>query len=101
MIKHSAMVLSSATPSRPIPTLIIPGLKRDVNYMIVTLTIVLGLDLFHSLDYDTEPQTIYRLDGMYLAFNRDMGFNLWDIRFRGDRLVYEVIISFNFLSTFD
>ena len=35
--------------------------------------------------------------GLYLGFNRDMGLNLWDIRFRGDRLVYEVVMSFNFL----
>ena len=82
------MVFSSVTPSRPIPTLIIPGLKVEVNYMpvIVTLTIFLDLDLFHSLDYDTE-QTIYQLDEMYLGFNRDMGLNLLDIRFHGDRLV--------------
>ena len=33
-LKHSIMVLSSATPSRPIPKSIIPGLKEDVYYMI-------------------------------------------------------------------
>ena len=53
-LKHSTMVLSSATPSRPIPKSIIPGPKGNVNCMIVTLTIFLDLDLFHSLDYDTE-----------------------------------------------
>jgi hypothetical protein len=53
-LKHSTMVVSSATPSRPIPKLIIPGLKGNANYTIVTLTIFLDLDLFHSLDYDTE-----------------------------------------------
>ena len=52
--KHSTMVLSSVTPSRVIPKSIFPGLKGNVNYMIVTLTIFLDLDLFHSLDYDTE-----------------------------------------------
>ena len=52
--KHSAMVLSFTTPSRPIPTLIIPRLKGDVNYMVV-LTIFLDLDLFfYSLNGDTE-----------------------------------------------
>ena len=34
--------------------LIIPGLKGDVNYMIVTLTIFLDLDLLYSLNDDTE-----------------------------------------------
>ena len=28
--------------------------------------------------------------GLYLGFNRDMGLSLWDIRFLGDRIVYEV-----------
>ena len=28
--------------------------------------------------------------GMYLGFDRDMGMSLWDIRFLGDRLIYEV-----------
>ena len=69
--KHSAMpvVLSSATPSRPIPTLIIPGLKRDVNYIIVTLNIVLDQVCF--IRWITMQNR--RLDGMYLGFNRDMG----------------------------
>ena len=62
-LKHSTMVLSSATSSRPIPNSIIPGLKGNVNHMIVTLTIFLDLDLFHSLDYDTEL-IVYQLDGM-------------------------------------
>lgn len=29
--------------------------------------------------------------GMYLGFDRDMGMSLWDIKFRGERLIYEVI----------
>lgn len=28
--------------------------------------------------------------GMYLGFDRDMGLNLWDIRFRGERIIYQV-----------
>lgn len=28
--------------------------------------------------------------GLYLGFDRDMGLSLWDIRFRGERIVYEV-----------
>lgn len=31
--------------------------------------------------------------GMYLGFNRDMGLSLWDIRFKGDRIVYEVCLT--------
>ena len=53
-LKHSTTVLSSVTPKRPILKKIIPGLKGNVNYMIVTLTNFLDLDLFHLLDYDTE-----------------------------------------------
>ena len=53
-LKHSTTVLSFATPSRPILKPIIPGLKGNVDYMIVTLTTFLDLDLFHLLDYDTE-----------------------------------------------
>lgn len=32
--------------------------------------------------------------GMYLGFDRDMGLSLWDIKFRGERLIYEVRILF-------
>ncbi|OBZ78393.1 Amiloride-sensitive amine oxidase [copper-containing] [Grifola frondosa] len=28
--------------------------------------------------------------GMYLGFNRDMGLSLWDVRFRGERVLYEL-----------
>jgi primary-amine oxidase len=28
--------------------------------------------------------------GLYLGFNRDMGLSLWDIRFKGERIIYEV-----------
>lgn len=36
--------------------------------------------------------------GMYLGFDRDMGMSLWDIRFRGERLIYEVNIRWIVLS---
>ena len=39
--------------------------------------------------------------GLYLGFSRDTGLNLWDIRFRGDRLVYEVVMSFLAFKSFD
>ena len=28
--------------------------------------------------------------GMYLGFDRDMGLSLWDLRFKGDRIIYEL-----------
>ncbi|KAJ3512039.1 hypothetical protein NLJ89_g3755 [Agrocybe chaxingu] len=28
--------------------------------------------------------------GMYLGFDRDMGLNFWDIRFRGERIIYQL-----------
>ena len=28
--------------------------------------------------------------GMYLGFDRDMGLSLWDLRFKGERIIYEV-----------
>ena len=60
-----------------------------------------------DLDYLPGPRSVsfaglrYRVDrerqyiswlgwGLYLGFNGDMGLNLWDIRFRGERLVYQV-----------
>jgi primary-amine oxidase len=51
---------------------------------------------------DRERQYISWLGwGLYLGFNRDMGLNLWDIRFRGERIVYQVetfrLISFHCL----
>ncbi|KAF8805988.1 amine oxidase catalytic domain-containing protein [Phlegmacium glaucopus] len=48
---------------------------------------------FAGLRYrvDRERQYISWLGwGMYLGFTRDMGLNLWDIRFRGERIIYEV-----------
>ena len=32
--------------------------------------------------------------GLYLGFDRDMGMSLWDIRFLGDRIAYEVRRTF-------
>ena len=32
--------------------------------------------------------------GLYLGFDRDMGLSLWDIRFLGDRIAYEVHLWF-------
>ena len=66
-----------------------------------------------DLDYLPGPRSVsfaglrYRVDrerqyiswlgwGLYLGFNRDMGLNLWDIRFRGERLVYEVVMTYNY-----
>jgi primary-amine oxidase len=28
--------------------------------------------------------------GMFFGFDRDMGLSLWDVRFRGERIIYEV-----------
>lgn len=28
--------------------------------------------------------------GMYLGFDRDMGMSLWDLRFKGERIIYEL-----------
>ena len=54
---------------------------------------------FAGLRYrvDRERQYISWLGwGLYLGFDRDMGLNLWDIRFRGERLIYQVDMSFFF-----
>ena len=58
---------------------------------------------FAGLRYrvDRERQYISWLGwGMYLGFNRDMGMNLWDIRFRGERIIYQVTVHFIFLVFF-
>ena len=40
---------------------------------------------------DKEQQYVSWLGwGLYLGFDRDMGLSLWDIRFLGDRIAYEV-----------
>lgn len=31
--------------------------------------------------------------GLFLGFNRDMGVSLWDVRFRGERIIYEVTLA--------
>lgn len=37
--------------------------------------------------------------GVYLGFNRDMGLSLWDVRFRGERIIYEVsLASYSFFA---
>ncbi|KAH9482139.1 Amiloride-sensitive amine oxidase [copper-containing] [Psilocybe cubensis] len=48
---------------------------------------------FSGLRYriDREQQYVSWLGwGMYLGFDRDMGLNLWDIRFRGQRIIYQL-----------
>ncbi|KAF8887254.1 copper amine oxidase [Gymnopilus junonius] len=52
-------------------------------------------------DLDHIPGPRYRVDkeqkyvswmgwGMYLGFDRDMGLSLWDVRFRGERIIYQL-----------
>lgn len=31
--------------------------------------------------------------GMYFGFDRDMGLSLWDLRFKGERIIYEVSLT--------
>lgn len=48
---------------------------------------------FSGLRYrvDREQQYVSWMGwGMYLGFDRDMGLNFWDIRFRGQRIIYQV-----------
>lgn len=64
-------------------------------------------DLKLDLDHLPGPRTVpfaglrFRVDekrryiswmgwGMYLGFDREMGMSLWDIRFRNERIIYEV-----------
>jgi hypothetical protein len=47
----------------------------------------------HSVRYraDTSLQYFSWMGwGMYLGFDRDMGLSLWDVRFRGERIVYQL-----------
>lgn len=32
--------------------------------------------------------------GLFMSFDRDMGLSLWDIRFLGERIIYEVWLGF-------
>lgn len=46
---------------------------------------------YKSSDRDRKTQYVSWMGwGMYLGFDRDMGLSLWDIRFRRERLIYEV-----------
>ena len=77
-LKHSTAALSSGTLNRPIQKSITPGLKDNVNHMIVTSIIFLDLDLFRSLDYDTE--LIVR-DSMLVGWDGDYTLastGIWD-----------------------
>ena len=61
---------------------------RDLDYLPGPRSVSFG-GLRYRVDH--EKQYISWLGwGMYLGFSRDMGLNLWDIRFRGERLVYQV-----------
>ena len=97
------MVLSFTTPrspSRPIPTLIILCLKGDVNYMVVTLTIFLDLDLFfYSLNGDTElierDNDILDVSWLQRRYRIEfMGYQVswWSSRLRGSHIIQ---FSFN------
>ena len=37
--------------------------------------------------------------GMYLGFDRDMGLSLWDVRFKDERIAYEVDVQSTVLHT--
>ncbi|KIM38732.1 hypothetical protein M413DRAFT_447684 [Hebeloma cylindrosporum] len=48
---------------------------------------------FAGLRYrvDREQQYVSWMGwGMYLSFDRDMGLSFWDVRFRGDRIIYQL-----------
>jgi len=71
------------------------GPDRDLDHLPGPRSVSFG-----GLRYrvDRERQYISWLGwGMYLGFNRDMGLSLWDIRFRGERIVYQVCLRFQCL----
>ena len=65
-----------------------PGPPRDLDHLPGPRAIS-----FAGLRYrvDRAKQYISWMGwGLYLGFDRDMGMSLWDIRFKDERLIYEV-----------
>ena len=62
--------------------------QRDLDHLPGPRTVSFGGLRFRV---DRERQyTSWMGWGMYFGFDRDMGLSLWDIRFRGERIIYEV-----------
>ncbi|KAF8887255.1 amine oxidase catalytic domain-containing protein [Gymnopilus junonius] len=64
------------------------GTERDLEYLPGPRSVS-----FAGVRYrvDMERQYVSWMGwGMYLGFDRDMGLNLWDIRFRGERVIYQL-----------
>ncbi|EMD39459.1 hypothetical protein CERSUDRAFT_91968 [Gelatoporia subvermispora B] len=98
---HHSLLLppSSAPPGRPIPSSAPPSLEwstrvrprtapRDLSELPGPRQISTGGARFRL---DRATQYISWMGwAMYLGFGRDMGMSLWDIRFLGTRLIYEL-----------
>lgn len=68
-----------------------PGIPRDLDYLPGPRSVSFGGLRFRV---DRALQYISWMGcGMYLGFNRDMGLSLWDLRFRDERIAYEVRFS--------
>ena len=64
------------------------GVPRDLDHLAGPRTVS-----FSGLRFRVDRKTQYVSWmgwGMYLGFDRDMGMSLWDVRFRNERLLYEV-----------
>jgi primary-amine oxidase len=64
------------------------GAQRDLDYLPGPRSVSFA-GLRFRVDYDLQYVS-WMGWGLYLGFDRDMGLSLWDINFRGERIVYEV-----------
>lgn len=64
------------------------GAQRDLDYLPGPRSVSFA-GLRFRVDYDLQYVS-WMGWGLYLGFDRDMGLSLWDINFRGERIVYEL-----------
>lgn len=64
------------------------GVQRDLDHLPGPRSVSFAGLRFRV---DREQQYVSWMGwGMYMAFDRDMGLSLWDIRLKGERIVYEL-----------
>lgn len=69
------------------------GAQRDLDHLPGPRSVAFAGVRFRV---DREQQYVSWMGwGVYLGFDRDMGLSLWDIRFRSERIIYEVCLFFS------
>ena len=84
------------------------GMDQGCTYLVVYMHILaFGAGESRDLEHLPGPRSVsfggrrFRVDkernyvswmgwGLFTGFNRDIGLSLWDVRFKGERLIYQV-----------